>query len=268
VEREIGKARTHMKLEWAAVIGLVVLADAAAAGEDPALTEQQKASYGVGVSMARSLGRQGAELDADLVARGLRDALSGKKLLVSEAEMRAAASAHRAEQNRRSAGAETPAEAKEKGEAFLAENGRKEGVVTLGSGLQYQVLKAGQGQIPRDGDRVVCHYRGTFIDGTEFDSSYQRGRPATLDLRRVIPGWREALKLMPVGSKWKLFVPSKLAYGERGMRGGRRKRPRGGIGPNRALVFEVELLAVRGPPPPDPGPKRAAAAARPVSTEN
>lgn len=140
----------------------------------------------------------------------------------------------------------TGAEVKAQGASFLAENSRKEGVVTLPSGLQYKVLRAGHGKVPTDADRVVCHYRGTLVDGTEFDSSYRRGRPATFDLKRLIPGWREALKLMPVGSKWQIFIPPQLAYGERGARG--RRRSPGKIGPHATLLFEMELLSVR------PGP--------------
>jgi FKBP-type peptidyl-prolyl cis-trans isomerase FklB len=126
---------------------------------------------------------------------------------------------------------------KKAGESFLAENKKKEGVVTLPSGLQYKVLKAGDGKKPTDTDTVECNYRGTHIDGTEFDSSYRTGQPATFKVAGVIPGWREALKLMPVGSKWQIFVPSQLAYGTRG-------KP-GSVGPNAALIFEVELLAIK-----------------------
>jgi FKBP-type peptidyl-prolyl cis-trans isomerase FklB len=139
--------------------------------------------------------------------------------------------------------AKAAAEARKQGEAFLAENARKEGVVTLPSGLQYKVLRPGHGRTPTDADRVVCHYRGTLLDGTQFDSSYGRGRPMTFEMARVIPGLREALRLMPVGSKWQLFVPPGLAYGERGMRS--RKRSPSRVGPNATLIFETELLAIR-----------------------
>lgn len=138
----------------------------------------------------------------------------------------------------RSAGAVAAA----RGAAFLAANARKEGVVTLPSGLQYQVLKAGTGATPVDGDRVLCHYRGTFVDGTEFDGTRRRGRPATLSMERVIPGWREALARMPVGSRWRLFVPPSLAFGERGQRV--HKGPGGRIGPQATLVYDAELLAI------------------------
>jgi FKBP-type peptidyl-prolyl cis-trans isomerase FklB len=123
------------------------------------------------------------------------------------------------------------------GEAFLAENKKKEGVVTLPSGLQYKILKAGEGKKPTAEDTVVCNYRGTLIDGTEFDSSYKRGEPATFPVRGVIKGWTEALQLMPVGSKWQLFIPPTLAYGERGA-GAQ-------IGPDATLIFEVELISIK-----------------------
>ena len=127
---------------------------------------------------------------------------------------------------------------KTEGEAFLAANKAKEGVVTLPSGLQYKILTAGTGPKPTASDSVVCNYRGTLIDGTEFDSSYKRGKPVTFGVGQVIKGWTEALQLMPVGSKWQLFIPSSLAYGEGG-------EPRGGIGPNATLIFEVELLSIQ-----------------------
>ena len=127
---------------------------------------------------------------------------------------------------------------KTEGEAFLAENGAREGVVTLESGLQYRVLEEGDGVRPTAEDTVVCHYQGTLIDGMEFDSSHKRGKPGTFALNRVVRGWREALQLMPVGSKWQLFIPPELGYGRRGTRG---------IPPNATLVFEVELLSIQGP---------------------
>ncbi len=253
-----------MKLEWAAIIGMALLADVAAAGNDPALaTKQQKMSYGMGVSMARSFRRQGVELDADLLAKGLKDEISGGKLLMSDADLRAAMAEFQAELTKKQARpAKTPAQAKEEGEAFLAENAKKEGVVTLSSGLQYQVLRAGEGKTPQDGDKVVCHYRGTFVDGTEFDSSYARARPGTFELARMIPGFREALKLMPVGSKWRIFIPAKLAYGERGMPG--RKKAPGKIGPNSTLIYEAELLGVQS----GRASPKTAAAQPPAAQEN
>jgi UDP-GlcNAc:undecaprenyl-phosphate/decaprenyl-phosphate GlcNAc-1-phosphate transferase len=242
-----------MRLGTLALAGMALLAGRASAGEESApKTEQEKLSYGMGVGMARTLKRQGVEVDTDLVVRGLRDGLSGQKLLLSDDELRQAMSAFQAELKQKQAQAakmakaqpaKAAAEAKQQEEVFLAENAKKEGVVTLPSGLQYKVLRAGHGRKPTDGDHVVCHYRGTFVDGTEFDSSYKRGRPTTFDLARMIPGWREAVKLMPAGSKWQLFIPAKLAYGERGMRG--RKRKPGVIGPNATLIYETELLDVQ-----------------------
>jgi FKBP-type peptidyl-prolyl cis-trans isomerase FklB len=128
-------------------------------------------------------------------------------------------------------------ESKKEGDAFLAENKQKEGVVTLPSGLQYKIIKAGEGKKPKQEDTVVCHYRGTLINGTEFDGTHGPGEPATFKVTGVVPGWREALKLMPVGSKWQLFIPPVLAYGERGAGAT--------IGPNATLIYEVELLAIK-----------------------
>ncbi len=171
--------------------------------------------------------------------KAIKDVLSGEKLLMSEAELRSTMRTFQAELRQRQAVARTKAaeDNKKQGDAFLAENKTKEGVVTLPSGLQYKILKAGDGKTPTDADTVECHYRGTLINGTEFDSSHLTGKPATFKVTAVIPGWKEALKLMPVGSKWQLFIPPQLAYGERGA--GHE------IGPNATLVFEVELLAIK-----------------------
>ncbi len=264
-----------MTLGKLAVIGVALLSGRAGAEDDPALkTQQEKVSYGMGVGMAHGLKRQGIEVDADLVARGLRDGLSGRKLLLTDDELRQAMTAFQAEQKQAQAAktaqaqpAKTPADAKKQGEAFLAENAKKEGVVTLPNGLQYKVLRAGDGKKPTDADKVVCHYRGTLVDGTEFESTYRRGRPATFELARMIPGWREALKLMPVGSKWQLFIPPQLAYGERGQTGKNKKRSRGKIGPNATLIFEAELLEIQ-PAGGSPGAKTAAKSEPPGAKGN
>jgi FKBP-type peptidyl-prolyl cis-trans isomerase len=192
--------------------------------------------------MGTTLKDTAADLDADLVARGVKDALTGAKNPLTAHEMKAALTALRNDFEAKSSEARRRLGEKNKkeGEAFLAENRTKEGVVALESGLQYRVLRAGDGARPTARDRVVCHYRGSLIDGTEFDSSFQRGKPLTMPLTRAIKGWSQALQLMPVGSKWQLFVPPKLAYGERGGR-------KNGIGPNATLVFEVELLSIQGP---------------------
>jgi UDP-GlcNAc:undecaprenyl-phosphate/decaprenyl-phosphate GlcNAc-1-phosphate transferase len=238
------------------VIGSGLLALQASAAEKPLETQKEKVSYAMAVAVAKSVQRQGVEIDVEIFARGLRDALAGGKLLLTEDEMRLAMSGVVAELKRKQGEATKAIESrKAAGEAFLAENRKKEGVVTLPSGLQYKILTKGEGKIPGEADTVECHYRGTLIDGREFDSSYRRGRPATFRLARVIPGWREALKLMPVGSKWQIFVPPELGYGARG--GGRRSR----IGPNETLVFDVHLVAIQPPiKPAAPDHKTATAA--------
>ena len=226
--------------KWMALVGLGLLAAQVSGQEPPALkTQKEKASYGIGVDIARNFKRLGIDLDANILVKGVRDGLSGGKLLMTEDDLRAAVAAFEGDLRQKQAQAtKIAAEDNGKaGEAFLAENQKKQGVVTLPSGLQYKVLKAGDGKTPTDADTVECHYRGTLIDGTEFDSSNRGGQPATFKVTGVIPGWKEALRLMPVGSKWQLFVPPQLAYGERGA--GR------DIGPNATLIFEVELLAIK-----------------------
>lgn len=229
-----------MTPKWILAVGLGFLATQASAEEAPVLqTEKDKMSYSIGVEVGRNVKRMGVEVDADLVVRGLRHAISGEKLLMTDEEIRATMTAYQAEARQKQAqAARLAAENNKKtGETFMADNKTKEGVVTLPSGLQYKIVKNGDGKIPTDTDTVECHYRGTLIDGTEFDSSHRRGQPATFKVTGVIPGWREALKLMPAGSTWQLFIPPQLAYGERGT--GR------DIGPNATLIFEVELLAVK-----------------------
>jgi FKBP-type peptidyl-prolyl cis-trans isomerase len=227
-------------LKCAAVfLGVWSLAAQASAQEAGApKTSRDKVSYGVGVDMARNLKSQGVEVDLDLVIQGLRDEFSGKKLLIPDRELRRLMTMFQVEQKKGQGQARvmSAAENKKAGEAFLAENDTKEGVVTLLSGLQYKILKAGNGKKPTDTDTVECSYRGTLINGTEFDASAP-GKSATLRVSALIPGWSEALKLMPVGSRWQIFIPSQLAYGEKGS--GRN------IGPNETLVFELELLAIK-----------------------
>jgi FKBP-type peptidyl-prolyl cis-trans isomerase FklB len=193
-------------------------------------TQRDKESYAQGMSIGTGLRNQGLSLDPALVARGLKDAQSGAKTAMTQDEARAALTQLRQEVEQKMG-----AKAREEGEAFLAANKSKNGVVTLPSGLQYKILKAGAGPKPSASDTVTCNYRGTFINGTEFDSSYKRGQPASFPVSGVIKGWTEALQLMPVGSKWQLFIPSDLAYGDSG-------RP--GIAPGSTLIFEVELLSI------------------------
>ncbi len=200
-------------------------------------TQKDKFSYALGMNIGTNLHRQSVPFDSDLFMRGLKDALAGGQTLLTEDEARAAIMEVQNEmrkQQQEKMQAQGEANKKE-GEAFLAANKAKEGVVTLPSGLQYKILQAGTGPKPTTADSVTVNYRGTLVSGTEFDSSYKRGQPATFPVTGVIKGWTEALQLMPVGSKWQLFIPSDLAYGERGP---------GEIGPNSTLIFEVELLKI------------------------
>lgn len=201
--------------------------------------EKQKESYALGMNLAHRLKDQPVDLDKDALVQGFKDELTGAKTQLTDAEAGvelqklATVAQANAQKKEQEAG---EANMKE-GEAFLAANKTKEGVVVLPSGLQYKIEKQGTGPKPAASDTVVCNYRGTFINGTEFDSSYKRGQPATFPVGGVIKGWTEALQLMPVGSKWELFIPSDLAYGARGAGGV--------IGPNATLIFEVELLSIK-----------------------
>jgi len=230
----------NLALKWIAVMTVLLLAAPAAAADSAAMgTQKKKVSYGIGVDLARNFTRMGVEFDVDTLAEGMKDALSGRKLLMTDEELRTTLTAYQTELKEKQMQAMNTmaAENKKTGDAFLAENKTKEGVVVLPSGLQYKVLKAGDGRKPTATDSVECHYRGTLINGTEFDSSYKTGQPATFKVSGLIPGWTEALKLMPAGSKWQLFVPPELAYGARGA--GR------DIGPNTTLIFDLELIAVK-----------------------
>ena len=181
-------------------------------------TQKEKASYAIGLNIGRGMRRDSVDVDPNILAQGLKDALAGNKPLMTDDETKAALTALQADVNKRQQEKMQVAgdENKKEGEEFLAANKTKEGVVTLPSGLQYKILKQGTGPKPSANDSVICNYRGTLLDGTEFDSSYKRGQPATLGVGQVIHGWTEALQLMPVGSKWQLFIPAELAYGQRG----------------------------------------------------
>ena len=216
--------------------------------DSPLKTERDKVSYAIGMNIGASFKRQGIDVDPNLFMQGLKEASSGGKTLLTEDEERTILTRYQTElrakmEEKAKQAAETN---KKEGEAFLAANKSKEGVVTLPSGLQYKILKKGAGPKPAATDTVECNYRGTLINGTEFDSSYKRGQPTKFPVSGVIKGWTEALQLMPVGSKWQLFIPSELAYGERGT-------PGGGIGPNSTLIFEVELMNIE-PKPEDKKP--------------
>jgi len=208
-------------------------------------TQKDKTSYAVGMNIgkgvAAKLKQQPLEVDQAILLRGMKDALAGGKMLLTEEEERAIltqlsleARKKQEEQQKLAAGA-----SKKVGEEYLAANKTKDGVVTLPSGLQYKILTEGTGPKPTAADSVTCNYRGTLLNGTEFDSSYKRGHPETFPVTGVIKGWTEALQLMPVGSKWQLFIPSDLGYGDRGA------DPRSGIGPGATLIFEVELVSIQ-----------------------
>ena len=199
-----------------------------------------KLSYALGIGIGSQLAGMGAkELNIDDFAQAIKDVISGSQLKVDNVEAQTLVQNFFQEQEakQQAAAAEAGKAAKAEGEAFLAENGKKEGIVTLPSGLQYQVLKEGNGKKPSATDQVVCHYEGTLIDGIVFDSSYQRNQPATFGLNQVIPGWTEGVQLMQEGAKYRFFIPYKLAYGERGA-GAQ-------IPPFATLVFDVELIEVK-----------------------
>jgi FKBP-type peptidyl-prolyl cis-trans isomerase len=208
-------------------------------------TEKDKQSYAIGLNVGKSLHRDDIDVDPKIVLQGMQDAMADGKLLLTDDQIKTVMTdlqtqVRQKQEAKRAALAETN---KKDGAAFLAANATKEGVVTLPSGLQYKILTPGTGPKPSATDSVVCNYRGTLLDNTEFDSSYKHGQPMTFPVTGVIKGWTEALQLMPVGSKWQLFIPPDLAYGE---------RPQGPGGPNATLVFEVELLSIQ-PKAPAPG---------------
>ena len=206
-------------------------------------TRKQKFSYALGMNIGSGLGgnlkKQAIEFDPALVSQGLKDSLAGTKTKLTQEEAQAVLTEvqNEVKKKQQEKVQQSGAANKTEGEAFLAANKAKTDVVTLPSGLQYKVLTAGTGPKPTTTDSVKCNYKGTLINGTEFDSSYKRGQPATFGVGQVIKGWTEALQLMPVGSKWQLFIPSDLAYGAQGAGGGQ-------IGPNATLIFEVELLSI------------------------
>ena len=207
-------------------------------------TTKDKASYAIGMNIGRDLGeklkKDSVDVNTAIILRGMKDALAGGKMLLTDDEAKAAMDAFLTDLRKRQD--EKMAIAgdvnKAKGDAFLAANKTKDGVVTLPSGLQYKIITPGTGPKPSLTDSVVCNYRGTLIDGTEFDASSKHGGPATFPVGQVIKGWTEALQIMPVGSKWQLYIPSNLAYGTSGAGGD--------IGPNSTLIFDIELLSIKG----------------------
>jgi FKBP-type peptidyl-prolyl cis-trans isomerase FklB len=220
----------------------------------PLTTQKQKASYSVGANIGRGLRRDGVDVDPAILARGIRDALAGGKLQLTDEEMKTALTTLTADlKKKQDAEAAAVGEAnKKEGETFLAANKSKDGVVALPDGLQYKILAPGNGPKPTATDTVVANYKGTLINGTEFDSSYKRGQPVTFPVGQVIKGWTEVLQLMPVGSKFEVYIPADLAYGPQGP-------GRGPIGPNETLIFEIELVSIQ--------PKGAAATPPPAQKQ-
>ena len=215
---------------------LILLPTIAMSQEAPKLeTVPQKASYLIGQNIGGSLAGDGVPVDVAALIQGLKDALSGKPSAISAEESQATMTAFQAIVQE--AQAKKAAEAGKKDTVYLAANKKKEGVLTTKSGLQYKIIKPGTGATPKPEDTVVCHYKGTFLDGKEFDSSYSRNEPASFPVQGVIAGWTEALQLMKVGAKWQLTIPGELAYGPQG-------RP--GIPANAVLLFDIELLEIAG----------------------
>jgi FKBP-type peptidyl-prolyl cis-trans isomerase len=211
----------------------------AAKGQPGALSAKEKQSYAIGMNLGENLKAQSVEIDPNMLARGMKDTLGGTKTLLTVEEEHA--TLMELQNGLRKTQMEKMQKVGEKnkteGETFLAANKSKPGIVTLPSGLQYKILHVGTGPKPTASDTVSCNYKGTLIDGTEFDSSYKRGQPTTFPVSGVIKGWTEALQLMPVGSKWQLFVPAALAYGDHAASAV--------LGPNSMLIFEVELVSIQ-----------------------
>ena len=231
---------TDMKFRWFVIAACLLFAVQGFAQEKTDLKdEKDKLGYVIGVDIGRGLQKQGVAINPDFVAKGIKDGTSGGKLLMTDQEMQETMTAFQKEMRAKQeeANRQLGARNKTEGEAFLAQNKAKEGVTTLPSGLQYRVLKAGTGKKPKATDTVVTHYKGTLLNGTEFDSSFKRNQPANFKVNGVIRGWTEVLQLMEEGAKWIVYVPPDLAYGERGA--GKQ------IGPNATLIFEIELISVQ-----------------------
>src|SRR5256886_5681509 len=209
----------------------------------PLKDQKDKSSYAIGLNIGMNFNKQKIAINPDVFVAGVKDGLAGKPQM-TEAEVRETMT--NLEKDMESKQKEASQKNASDGEKFLAENKKKEGVKTTASGLQYKVIKEGTGPKPKLTDAVVANYRGTLINGTEFDSSYKRGQPATFPLTGVIKGWTEALQLMKVGSKYQLFIPANLAYGDRGMGPD--------LGPNSTLIFEVELVGIQPSETPSPSP--------------
>lgn len=228
-----------MKLVSAAVLGLVVSTSVVAADAASLATDKDKLSYSIGADLGKNFKAQGIDVSPEALAKGIQDGMVGTNLLLTEDQMKEVLNKFQkdlmakrtAEFNKKSE------DNKAKGEAFLKDNKGKEGVVTLPSGLQYKIIEAGKGNKPGKDDTVTVEYTGRLIDGTVFDSTDKTGKPATFQVSQVIPGWTEALQLMPAGSTWEVYVPSNLAYGPRSVGGP--------IGPNETLIFKIHLISVK-----------------------
>jgi FKBP-type peptidyl-prolyl cis-trans isomerase FklB len=237
------KKGEYMKSYLVLIMCMALAASPVLAAEKLELkTDKDKVSYAIGMDIGNGLKKNEVDVNPEIIARAIKDVQSGNKPMMSEEEVKTTLMGFQRElQTKQQARMKAEGEKnKKEGEAFLAKNKTKKGVKTLPSGLQYQVITEGKGKSPKATDTVTVQYRGMLIDGTEFDSSYKHGQAATFPVGGVIKGWTEALQHMKEGSKWKIFVPSDLAYGERGT-------PGGPIGPNAVLIFEVELVSIKAP---------------------
>lgn len=229
-------------------LAAVLIATIGLAQDKQVLKDQKdKGSYSIGIQLGTSLKKGNMDVNTDMLLKGLKDGLSGAKPLLNEEQVKETMAALQKEMMEKQAAIQKELAAKNQaaGEKFLAENKKKEGVKTTASGLQYKVMKEGTGASPKETDTVITNYKGTTLEGTEFDSSYKRNEPATFPVNRVIKGWTEGLQLMKPGAKYQFFIPAALAYGERAVGQD--------IGPNSTLIFEVELVSIK-PPDPTPAP--------------
>jgi FKBP-type peptidyl-prolyl cis-trans isomerase FklB len=228
-----------IKLFMIVSCGLIAFLNQASAEETTALkTDKEKLSYSIGASIGKNLKKETSEINLEFLIKGLKSAMAGEKLLLQDKDIRLTMGAYQNELRQHAQVSKQQAMDvnKKKGEDFLAANKTKPGILVLPSGVQYKIIKAGSGRLPVDSDTISVNYRGSLIDGSEFDAT-EPGHPVNLKLAQLIAGWKEAVKLMPVGSKWQIFIPSILGYGERGVGND--------IGPNEVLVFELELLEIK-----------------------
>ncbi len=228
-----------MKLQLTVIACVMLMTTSAMAADKLELKNQKdKLGYAIGLDLGKNLKKNAVDVDLNVLVQGIKDGFSGGQALLTDEQVRETYAVFQQERIQKS---------KQEGDAFLAANKKKDGVITLKSGLQYKIIKHGSGKTPKATDSVTVNYRGTLIDGTEFDSSYRRNQPATFTVNGVIPGWTEALQLMKEGATWQLYIPSNLAYGERGAPS---------IPPNSVLIFDVDLISVNKEPaaPSSPSP--------------